>query len=62
MITVVGQGLIMGNWLALLVLVGGVLAALAWRIEVESRALREHFGPSYEAYAKHSWALIPWVW
>ena len=62
MITVLGQGLIMGNWLALLVLVGGVLAALAWRIEVESRALRDHFGAGYEAYAKRSWALIPWVW
>jgi protein-S-isoprenylcysteine O-methyltransferase len=62
MITVLGQGLIMGNWVALLVLVGGVLAALAWRMEVESRALREHFGASYEAYEKRSWALIPWVW
>ena len=62
MITVLGQGMIMGNWLALLVLVGGVLAALAWRIEVESRALRDHFGASFEAYAKRSWALIPWVW
>jgi protein-S-isoprenylcysteine O-methyltransferase Ste14 len=62
MLTVVGQGLIMGNWVALLVLVGGVLAALAWRIEVESRALRGHFGAGWEVYAKTSWALIPWLW
>jgi protein-S-isoprenylcysteine O-methyltransferase Ste14 len=62
MLTVLGQGLTMGNWVALLVLVGGVLTALAWRIEVESRALRSHFGFSYDAYEKSSWALIPWVW
>lgn len=62
MVTVLGQGLIMGNWLALLVLVGGVLAALAWRIEVEAQALRAHFGAGYDAYARTSWALIPWVW
>jgi protein-S-isoprenylcysteine O-methyltransferase Ste14 len=62
MVTVLGQGLIMGNWLALLVLVGGVLAALTWRIEVEARALRSRFGASWDAYAKSSWALIPWVW
>ncbi|HEY2177086.1 MAG TPA: isoprenylcysteine carboxylmethyltransferase family protein, partial [Caulobacteraceae bacterium] len=62
MLTVLGQGLTFGNWVALLVLVGGVLAALAWRIAVEARALRGHFGPAYEAWAKKSWALIPWVW
>jgi protein-S-isoprenylcysteine O-methyltransferase len=62
MLTVLGQGLTFGNWLALLVLVGGVLAALAWRIEVETRALREHFGASYDAFAKTRWALIPGVW
>lgn len=61
-ITVLGQGLTFGNWVALLVLVGGVTGALAWRIAVETRALRGHFGAEYEAYAKRSWALIPWVW
>jgi len=62
MITVFGQGLTFGNWVALVVLVGGVLSALVWRIAVESRALRSHFGEAYEAYAKRSWALIPGVW
>jgi protein-S-isoprenylcysteine O-methyltransferase len=62
MITVLGQGLTFGNWVALLVLVGGVMSALIWRISVESRALSGHFGASYDAYVKSSWALIPWVW
>ena len=62
MVTVLGEGLIMGNWLAFLVMVGGVLAAITWRMAIEARALRTHFGASYDAYAKARWALIPWVW
>ena len=62
MVTVLGQGLTFGNWVALIVLVGGVLSALVWRIRVESRALRGHFGLDYDAYVKTSWALVPWIW
>jgi protein-S-isoprenylcysteine O-methyltransferase Ste14 len=62
LITVTGQGLTMGNWLALLVCVGGVLAALAWRIHVEEQALRDRFGESFEAYVKRSWAILPPLW
>ena len=62
LITVFGQGLTLGNWLALLICVGGVLAALAWRIHVEEQALRGRFGDAYEAYARRSWALLPPIW
>ena len=62
MITVLGQGLITGNWIALLVLVGAVLAALTWRMAVEANALRERFGEAYDVYASDRWALIPFVW
>ena len=62
LLTVVGQGLTMGNALALLVLTGGVLAGLAWRVHVETQALRRHFGADFEAYAARSWAVIPLLW
>jgi protein-S-isoprenylcysteine O-methyltransferase len=62
LLTVIGQGLTFGNWLALLVLVGGVFAALAWRIHVEERALRSRFGADYDAYARRSWAILPPIW
>ena len=62
LITVIGQGLTFGNWLALLVLVTGVFAALAWRIHVEERALRGRFGEAYEAYVRRSWAILPPIW
>ncbi len=62
LITVLGQGLIMGNWLSLLVLVGGVTASLAWRMHVEAEALRGRFGEAYDAYVRTSWAIVPWLW
>lgn len=34
--------------------------ALAWRLRVEERAMREHFGPAYQAYAAQVPALLPW--
>ena len=62
LITVIGQGLTLGNWLALAVLVGGVLAALAWRMHVEAHALRGRFGADYDAYVRRSWAILPPIW
>lgn len=62
LMTMTGQGLIMGNWVSLLVCVGGILTALAWRIHVEEQALRSRFGDAYDNYAKQSWAIVPFVW
>jgi protein-S-isoprenylcysteine O-methyltransferase Ste14 len=57
-----GIGIGQGNWLALAILTLGGLAAFAWRIRVEDAALRARFGAEWEAYAKHRWAVIPFVW
>jgi protein-S-isoprenylcysteine O-methyltransferase len=62
LISVVGIGLAMGNGLSVASAVGGMLIGYAWRIRVEERALRAHFGKAYDAYADRRWALIPLVW
>ena len=61
-VTLMGIGVAIGNWVSLALLLGCALPAYAWRIEVEEDALRRRFGAEHEAYAKARWALIPLVW
>lgn len=62
MITFVGFGFGVENWLsvAVLLLAGPITYAL--RIKVEERMLLDAFGASYEDYKTRTWALIPFVW
>lgn len=62
MLTVLGDGLIMGNWLSLVACVGVMLLALGWRMHVEEQAMRNRFGGEYDNYVERSWAIIPFVW
>jgi len=62
LVTAVGFGLALGNWLSLLLAAGAMFAAFGWRITVEEKALRERFGQAYADYARRSWALIPPIW
>lgn len=62
LITMAGLGVAMGNGGSLLCAVAGPLCAFVWRIRVEERALRDHFGPAYDDYRQRSWALAPLVW
>ena len=62
LMTVLGDGLTMGNWLSLLACVAGILAALAWRIHVEEQAMRDRFGGDYDNYVKRSWTIVPFLW
>jgi|WetSurMetagenome_2_1015567.scaffolds.fasta_scaffold558807_2 protein-S-isoprenylcysteine O-methyltransferase len=62
LVSMVGIGLAMGNWLSVAIAAGAMLIGYAWRIVVEERALKSRFGEAYEAYARHRWALIPFVW
>ena len=62
LVTVVGIGLALGNWLSLALAPGAILIAFVWRITVEDKALRARFGQEYADYAKRSWALIPLIW
>ena len=60
-ITMLGFGLALENWVAVLVLVVPTLAAHLYRIAVEERALVAHFGSSYVDYMKRTKRLIPGV-
>jgi protein-S-isoprenylcysteine O-methyltransferase len=61
LLTIIGIGLAMGNWLALLVLLAAVLLGYGYRIRVEERALRQRFGERYDRYAASRWRLVPFL-
>jgi protein-S-isoprenylcysteine O-methyltransferase Ste14 len=56
-----GYGLIFLSWPAL-VLAAGVGAVLGWRIHDEEVLLREEFGGEWEAYARRTRRIVPWVY
>lgn len=62
LITLVGVGLAIGNWVSLAIAVVGPLIAFIRRIRVEEAALAAHFDQSYAAYSSRTWSLIPWIW
>jgi protein-S-isoprenylcysteine O-methyltransferase Ste14 len=57
-----GIGLACGNWLGLAVCAALPLAGLVLRIAPEERALRAAAPGEYEAYARRTDRLIPFVW
>ncbi len=62
LVTCIGLGIALGNWLSLLVMIVGPLAGFTWRIRLEERALGERFGADWRAYRAGSWAMLPPVW
>jgi protein-S-isoprenylcysteine O-methyltransferase len=57
-----GGGLMLGNWLSILVLVLPVLTMFLWRIHIEERALRNALGGNYIAYMARTKRLVPFVY
>lgn len=62
LLTLVGVGLGLGNWLSVLALLLAGLIAFGWRIRVEDAALTTRFGDEHVAYRKRKAALIPFIW
>ncbi|MHB1769735.1 MAG: methyltransferase family protein [Minisyncoccota bacterium] len=62
MISVLGVGLALGNWMSLLSILLTVFIGYRWRIHVEEIALGKRFGAAYAAYRKKTWNLILFIW
>jgi protein-S-isoprenylcysteine O-methyltransferase Ste14 len=60
--SLLGIGLILGNWVGLTVLVVLPLAGILYRIHVEERALLRHFGHAYREYTSRTKKLLPGIW
>lgn len=61
LLTMLGIGLAMGNWLSLLVMMSVVLLGYGYRIRVEEQALLARFGETYRRYAAARRRLIPFL-
>lgn len=57
-----GFGIVQNNWYSFAVVFIPVCWAMILRINVEERALVEHFGEAYEEYRKKTWRLLPFVY
>ncbi|MGI4875404.1 MAG: methyltransferase family protein [Janthinobacterium lividum] len=62
LLSFVGFGLSLNSWPALLLVMGGVLAAFSYRIWVEEAVLTQQFGADYLAYKRTTKRLIPLVY
>ncbi len=62
LLTLLGIGVAVRNWLSLLLIVAVPALALAIRITVEEAALAGALGAEYRAYADRTARLIPGIW
>ena len=62
LLTFLGLGLFLNNWLALAVAFIPPFLAFLYRIKIEEEALTEQFGQDYTDYKKQTKKLIPFIY
>ncbi|MBO9730930.1 MAG: isoprenylcysteine carboxylmethyltransferase family protein [Chitinophaga sp.] len=62
LLSFLGFGLSLNNWLALAVVFIPVLTVFIYRISVEEKMLAAQFGEEYTNYMKHTSRIIPWIY
>jgi protein-S-isoprenylcysteine O-methyltransferase Ste14 len=58
----IGFGLSLNNWVSLLVVNIPIIAAFLYRIRIEEKLLTEQFGTEYSEYMKVTYRLFPWIY
>ena len=61
-LTLIGFGIGIGNWLSLIFLFIISLISFVRRISFENQALSKKFGNEYEEYQKKTWSIVPFIW
>jgi protein-S-isoprenylcysteine O-methyltransferase Ste14 len=61
LITSLGLGLTLGNWISLLIIVLPIFGVFLYRIKIEEKALTDNFKKEYLDYQKRTKKLIPYV-
>jgi protein-S-isoprenylcysteine O-methyltransferase Ste14 len=60
--SLLGMGLVLGNWVGLTALVVLPLLGILYRIHVEESVLLSYFGSAYQEYANRTKRLLPGIW
>jgi protein-S-isoprenylcysteine O-methyltransferase Ste14 len=61
LLTLLGFGLALGNWVGLAAALSCLTFAYAYRIPVEEAALASALGETYEEYVARTWRLVPFL-
>lgn len=61
-ISFIGFGLSLNNWISLIVVTIAVPSVMIYRINIEEKALLEKFGTEYELYQKSTYRLFPLIY
>lgn len=62
MLSFVGYGISLNNWISTAIIFGAVFAAFSIRIRIEEKTLTEHFGAEYVEYMRKTKKLIPFIY
>ncbi|HLG62605.1 MAG TPA: isoprenylcysteine carboxylmethyltransferase family protein [Ktedonosporobacter sp.] len=62
LLSTLGVGVMIMNWVSILIIIVGSLPGFLYRISVEERALREHIGQPYVEYMQRTKRLIPFIY
>jgi protein-S-isoprenylcysteine O-methyltransferase Ste14 len=57
-----GFGLSLNNWISLTIIVVPVFCAFIYRIRIEEKLLTDRFGEAYATYMEKTYRLIPWLY
>ncbi len=61
LISFLGFGISLNNWISGIIIITLVTAAMLYRIKIEEQLLIEQFGDEYRSYMKNTYRLLPWI-
>lgn len=62
LLSFLGFGLSLNNWVSLLIAFVPVLLTFVHRMNIEEKMLLQEFGEEYSDYMKHTSRIIPWIY
>ncbi|MBC9928832.1 methyltransferase family protein [Chitinophaga qingshengii] len=62
LLSFLGFGLSLNNWLGLVMAFIPVLAAFIYRMDIEEKMLTTQFGNEYNEYMQHTHRILPWIY
>jgi protein-S-isoprenylcysteine O-methyltransferase Ste14 len=62
LLSFIGFGISLNNWLSLISVTILITIALIHRIRIEEKILTDHFGADYLDYKNKTYRLIPWIY